>query len=187
MNTTIETEKRRPRFFGNPCAALLLGAGLALAACQPPPGEGPNGSGPAAPAPENGVGSIRLALSVGPSLHLDSVSYDIGGNGFHKAATIDVSRSSTFSTIVSGIPVGAGYTVTLTAQDAAHKLTGCTGSAPFDVTGGAVVPVAVDVQCHEAPVTPPPPSVPVPRGVSYALAAMFLALGFVRLRRPAVR
>ena len=88
---------------------------------------------------------------------------------------------------MSGIPVGTGYNVALTAQDAAHKLTGCTGSAPFDVMAAAVVPVAVKVQCHEAPLTTPPPSVPVPRGVAYALAAALLALGLVRVRRPAVR
>jgi hypothetical protein len=165
---------------------VLLG-GLAPAACQLPPGassEGPKG--PGAAAGEEGVGSIQLALSVAGSLHFDSVSYDIGGNGFHEAATIDVSKSSSFSTIVSGIPVGAGYTVKLTAQDAAHKLTGCSGSAPFAVTAANVVPVAVNVQCHEAPLTTPPPSVPVPRGAGYALAATLFALGLVRMRRPAV-
>jgi hypothetical protein len=167
-------------------AVALIVAGLGLAACQPPPGEGPKGKGPApGPTAEEGVGSIQLALSIGGGLRFDSVSYDIGGNGFHKAATIDVSKSSSFSTIVGGIPLGTGYTVTLTAQDAAHKLTGCSGSAPFSLTSAGVVPVAVNVQCHEAPITTVPPSVPVPRGVAYGLGLALLALGLARVRRPA--
>lgn len=162
--------------------ALALAA-LGLAACQPPPGAGAGAS----PAPAADVGSVSFELTIGKSFHFDSVSYDISGGGFHRAATVDVSNSTEIATLVSGIPFGAGYTATLTAQDTAHKLTGCQGSTTFAVTSTAPVAVPITITCHEV-AAPPPPAVPVPRGAVAALGALLLALGAVSsTRRPPTR
>ena len=107
--------------------ALALGGALLVGGCQPPPGA--SAAGDPAPSAGGDTGSVALALTLPPAIQFASISYDLSGNGFHKASSIDVSKSSTFSTIVSGIPLGTGYTAELTAQDSAHKLTGCAGSA----------------------------------------------------------
>jgi hypothetical protein len=158
--------------------ALALAA-LTLVACQPPPGPAAGTSSGAGP----GVGSVSFELTIGKTFHFDSVSYDISGNGFHRAATVDVSNSTEFATVVSGIPFGAGYTATLTAQDTGHKLMGCQGSTTFAVSSVAPVPVPVTITCREV-LAPPSPSVPVPRGAVFALGALLLALGAASSTRP---
>ena len=86
---------------------------------------------------------------------------------------------------MSGVPARQGLRRELTAQDVAHKLTGCQGTARFDVASASTVPVAVNMTCHLAPaVVTAPPAVPLPRGAGWALAALLLALGASRLRRP---
>jgi hypothetical protein len=165
--------------------ALVLVAfgGLGIASCQSPL---PSDATTTGPAPGGDVGSISFELALGGGFLIDSVSYDLSGNGFHRADTVDVSQSATFSTLVSGIPVGTGYTATLTAQDVAHKLTACTGSTTFAVSSATTVPVSVHMTCQTVKTTtpPPPPSVPVPRSAGYALAALLLVLGASRLRSP---
>ena len=155
-------------------------ASLGLAACQSPGGPG---AAPASSDSPSDVGSVSFDLTIGGNYRFSSLSYDISGNGFHRAVTVDVSGSATFSTLVSGIPLGAGYTAALTAQDVSHKLTACAGSASFAVSSATTVPVAVHMICRAA-APPPPTSVPVPRSAGYALAALLLALGARRLRHP---
>ena len=159
-----------------------LGVGLGLLGCASPPAESAATDPGREPAAD--VGSASFALTIGGGFQFDQVTYDISGNGFHRAATLDVSTSATFSTLVSGIPFGAGYTAALTANDVAHKLMSCRGSATFDVASTATVPVTVAMTCHQVhSTTPPPPAVPVPRGAIYGLAALLLTLGATRLRR----
>jgi hypothetical protein len=159
----------------------LFVAGLGFAACEPPqPSGGGSTSATAA------VGSVSFKLTIGSgsdSYTFNQVSYDLSGNGFHRDAVVDVSKSTSFSTVVSGIPFGKGYVLALSAQDVAHKLTPCQGSSTFDVTTASTVPVAVDLACHEVSPAPPPPAVPVPRPAIYALAALLLVLGATRVRR----
>ena len=157
--------------------ALVAGA-LGFAACQPTP-DAP-ATGPAASSPGD-VGSVSFELTLAGGFQLNQVSYDISGNGFHKAADVNVASSSTFSTVVSGIPSGVGYTAKLSAQDTAHRLTPCTGAATFDVTGGQVVNVPVHLTCSVLP--PVVTSVPIPWSASLALGLSLLALGAGRVRR----
>lgn len=156
--------------------AFAFGA-LGLSACQKP--GGPDATPPLGEA-TNDIGSVSFELAIGGNYQFKTLSYDISGNGFHRAATVDVSGSTTFTTLVSGVPMGPGYTAALTAQDVAHKLTACMGSATFDVTNGTTVPVPVHMTCRAAPA----PSVPVPRSAGYAFALVLLTLGALRLRRP---
>lgn len=167
-----------------PRLPFILCSALALSACEPAPGVAPGGSATPGPA----VGSIALELTTSGGLRFAEVSYDIHGNGFHRAATFDVANSTTISAIVGGIPVGTGYGVRLTAQDVAHQLTGCQGEATFDVASATTVAVPVHVTCRAAAVEPPPPpSVPVPRPAVAALAGLLLALGSRRARASSAR
>jgi hypothetical protein len=78
--------------------------------------------------------------------------------------------------------VGTGYLVRLTAQDTAHKLTGCAGSASFDIQGATTVPVPVHLICHEVPAAAPT-AVPVPRWATFMITALLLSLGALAVRR----
>jgi len=188
-------------------AALLLG-GLGASSCQTP-GEAGDEAAPGSAE----VASVSFELTLGGKYQFDSLSYDISGNGFHRAATVNVAGSSSFSTLVSGVPVGTGYVAALTAQDTAGKLTPCTGSATFNVaTAAATVSVPVHMSCSLIQPTTGSagsggaggtggatgtagtgaagdgggsPAVPVPRGAGLALAALLAAVGVTRLRRSA--
>ena len=121
---------------------FLLGA-LGLSACAMPAGTGAN-----ATATGSDVASVSFELTLGGRYQFDSVSYDISGNGFHRADSVNVSGSSSISMLVSGIPTGGGYVASLTAQDTAGKLTPCTGSATFSVaSAAATVAVPVHMTC----------------------------------------
>src|SRR5262245_11271320 len=121
---------------------ILLSAALLLANCEAPTSEVASvpGDVPVTPSPSD-VGSFQMSLTVGGGVQLSDVNYDISGNGFHKAATINVANSATLSTVIGGIPFGTGYLLQLTAQDAGHKLAGCTGSATFDIPSATIVQV----------------------------------------------
>jgi hypothetical protein len=163
--------------------AGLFVAGLCLAACEPavPPASG----GVTGPGTGSNIGAVSFKLSVGSganSYTFDQVTYDLSGNGFHRNAVVDVTNSTSFATVISGIPFGTGYLLTLSAQDVAHDLTPCQGSSTFDVTTASTVPVAVDLTCHQATTTTNPPPVPVPRPAVYAFGALLLVLGATRVR-----
>ena len=160
--------------------ALILG-GLGLAACEPPPGASAGGAAPAADA---NIGSVSFQLTTGGTYayQFNQVTYDISGNGFHRNATLDISHSASVSTVVSGIPFGAGYALVLTTQDTQNKLTDCRGAATFDVSSATTVPVPVDITCHQV-LTQNPPAVPVPRSAGYLLAGLLCLLGATRVRR----
>ena len=170
----------------------MLAALVLLASCEgmpdgaPGPGTvGPEGTqAPGGPGADPGVGSFSLSLTLGGGAPISEVSYDVSGNGFHKAGVIDVAASTTVATVIGGIPIGRGYLLQLTAQDTEHRLSGCTGSASFDIPTATTVPVPVHLSCHELPAAPQP--VPVPRWASFALAALLLAAGgrISRRRRP---
>ena len=56
---------------------------------------------------------------------------------FSKTGNVDVSGSTTVSTLVGGIPAGAGYAITLSATT--DGTTSCAGSATFNVVAHHVV------------------------------------------------
>lgn len=93
-----------------------------------------------------GLGAVAMALEIAPGLSLTTVTYEITGNDFRRAGSIDVRQSSTVSAVVGGIPVGTGYIVTLGATGT-RDLT-CSGSGSFDIVAGAVAQVSVSLVCR---------------------------------------
>lgn len=127
-------------------AALVacIGVAAALNGCS----SAPEGSTAGA----ESVGMIGLELQVAGAA-LNQVSYTIVGPGsFTKSGTLDVTNSTTVSGLIGGLPVGSGYTITLSAttEDGA---TTCTGSASFNVLSHQTSVVTVHLLCHQAPTT----------------------------------
>ena len=123
-----------------------------------------------------------MSLTLGGGLQINEVSYDVSGNGFHETGVLNVASSTSLSVVIGPIPVGSAYLVQLTAQDAAHKLTGCAGSAAFDIRAGVTVQVPVHLTCHEVPAAAPA-AVPVPRWATLIITALLLSLGAAAVRR----
>jgi hypothetical protein len=101
------------------------------------------------------IGSIQLALTLSPGVTINTVSYQISGNGITPInGTIDVSGSTTTAAtaFVSGLPVANNYLVTMTA-DSTDNLTHCTGQANFNVVVNQTAMANVTLQCKG---TPPP-------------------------------
>jgi hypothetical protein len=95
------------------------------------------------------VGRVGLQLKPGSGVVLNSISYSIVGPGkFTKAGTIDVSASPGLSAILSGIPAGGIYTISLIAT-AVDGATTCGGTATFSVSPGVTTPLVVHLDCHE--------------------------------------
>ena len=168
-------------------AACALAAGGLAGCAGPDAAAGPDDPGgapvvPGTPGGDTGVGSFSMQLTVGGGIRFDQVSYDVSGNGFHKAGTIDVAASNVISTVVGGVPFGSGYVLQLTTQDVDRKLTPCTGMATFDIPGAATVPVPVRLICHEL-AAPTAQAVPVPRWSTLMVAALLLTLGMHAVRR----
>jgi hypothetical protein len=107
------------------------------------------GDGVAEGDPEHG-GSVGLALQVAPGLTLDEVSYAITGPlGFTTTGSIDVSNSTTVSAVISGLPAGTGYSITLTGTTTDGSTT-CSGSATFDVASHETTVATLGLSCHQA-------------------------------------
>ncbi len=121
-------------------AATALVATLGLDACSHIGGAGnPDESG-----------SVELALQAG-GVAINTVSYSILGPGsFSRTGTIDVSHSATVSAVIGPLPIGGGYSITLTAVSVDGTET-CGGSASFGVLVQQTVLVNVPVLCHQAP------------------------------------
>jgi hypothetical protein len=97
-------------------------------------------------------GNVELGLTTG-GVSIASVAYTITGpGGYSKSGTIDVSGSSTVSTLIGAIPAGNGYSITLSATPTSGA-TGCSGSATFSVVARQTVPVSVDLMCHQTRTT----------------------------------
>ncbi|HEY0469842.1 MAG TPA: hypothetical protein VGC79_36905 [Polyangiaceae bacterium] len=101
---------------------------------------------------DEGVGSIGLELQVGGAT-LNQVTYSIvGPANYSKSGTLNVANSTVLSAVLGGIPVGTGYTITLsgTSTDGA---TSCSGSGTFDVVAHETAVVSVHLLCHQASTT----------------------------------
>jgi len=102
--------------------------------------------------PDN-TGQLAFDLQVAPGLVLNTVNYTIvGPAGFSRTSAIDVTHSSTISAIISGIPFGIGYQITLRAMTVDSRAT-CLGSATFDIDGPDTRSVAVHATCELQPGT----------------------------------
>ncbi len=127
--------------------SVCLG-GQALIGCSATPG-----GGDGAEAESESSGSIGLALQVGSGLTLNQIDYAIiGPLGFSKTGTIDVSNSTTISAVISGLPAGTGYSITLSGTSTDGSAT-CSGSATFDVVAHQTTVATVNVSCHQAATT----------------------------------
>ena len=95
------------------------------------------------------VGTISAAVQLSPGTTLDTVSYAIGGpGGFARSGNVDVSRSTTISFTVGGIPAGQGYNITISGT-ASDNATTCSGSAMFDITTRMTTALMIKIQCRE--------------------------------------
>jgi hypothetical protein len=125
----------------------FVGAGACFTACSSNDVKGIGGE------QHDDAGSVGLAVQIAPGTNVSTVSYSITGPaGFSKSGSIDVSHSATISAIISGLPAGTNYAVTLTATSTDGNTT-CAGSATFGVMAGATTAVTVHLLCHEAPRT----------------------------------
>lgn len=132
--TELRTLAWKPRVAGLALALSALGS-----ACG-----GPDGSGD--PGTLTDTGNVELALKVADGIELDTVYYEITGNGFSKSGDVPVSRSGTLRIRVGGIPVGEGYLITLRAEGA-EEVT-CEGSEQFDVSRGRTTSAHVTLMCR---------------------------------------
>jgi hypothetical protein len=159
-------------------------AGVALGGCEGAISD-KNLAGASSPAGDPSVGSVQLDLQIAGSVRLDTVTYRVSGGTFEKTGSLDVSHSTAVSAVISPIPAGTGYTVSLQAtatEVAAQRTLGCQGSSSsFGVTADATTPVAVHMICREA--RQPPPMVPIPRTAVAALALLLALVGARALRR----
>jgi len=124
---------------------ILLGGLLAGAwiGCTSEPGD---------PAQPETTGEVGFDLQVAPGLTLDAVGYTMTGpSAFSRTGSIDVSRSSTVSAILGGIPFGVGYQISLRGTTTPSGV--CMGTATFDVTGPTTRPVALHMTCELQPDT----------------------------------
>lgn len=94
------------------------------------------------------VGSVGLKLDLGSDVSLNTINYEITGNGFTKAGTIDVSDSSEIKALIGGIPAGNNYSIRLWTDAAANSGAACDGTATFNVRAGAVTSARVSLRCR---------------------------------------
>ncbi len=102
---------------------------------------------------QDGTGSVSFALTLVPGVTLPSASYTITGPaGFSKMGTINLTSSSTLSALISGLPAGMGYAITISST-ASDAVTTCGGSATFNVAARATTVVVVALDCHQPATT----------------------------------
>jgi hypothetical protein len=124
----------------------LFSGGSLLAGC----GVGAN-DGATTGGASGDVGSVALALQVAGAT-VNSFSYSLTGPS-SKSGSIDVSNSTTVSTLLSPIPAGTGYSLTLngTSTDGSTTCTGTSGT--FNVTAKMTTSVSVAIECNKAHTT----------------------------------
>jgi Calcineurin-like phosphoesterase len=127
--------------------AALCAGGTALAGC----GTGAS-DGARTGAPTGDVGSVALALQLAPGVGVNTFSYSITGPSA-RTGSINVANSTTVSTLVSAIPAGTGYAVTLsgTATDGTTTCSGTSGA--FAVVAAQTTAVQVAISCNRAHTT----------------------------------
>jgi hypothetical protein len=120
-----------------------LGLLSAASACSSDDGGGET------PASAEALGEVGLTLQTSDGAMIDSFDYTITGpGGFSRHASVDLRGSSTLSTLVGGLPIGSGYSVSLSAAARDGSFT-CAGSASFSVLGRAATAVTVKLQCRQ--------------------------------------
>src|SRR4051794_36137093 len=97
---------------------------------------------PVVQSPES-AGTVNFGLQLAGGQSIQSAAYTIiGPNSFTKSGTIDLSSATKLSATIGGLPAGAGYSISMTAN-AADGSVNCAGSASFNVLAHATVSVPV--------------------------------------------
>jgi len=92
-------------------------------------------------------GSVALVLQGTAGVTISSFSYSLTGPST-RSGSIDVSNSSTVSTLIGGVTAGAGYALSLTGTSTDGTATCSGSSAAFNVVAGATTSVSVAIDCH---------------------------------------
>lgn len=119
---------------------VALAAVLSASGC-----EGAIGDVPQATSGE--FGDVGLALRVVDGIRLNAIEYEIVGSGARIAGVLDVSHSASFSGLITGVPVGTGYRLSLRATAADNREVSCAGSALFDVLRDTTTAATVQLRC----------------------------------------
>ncbi|HZJ66395.1 MAG TPA: hypothetical protein VFD36_22970 [Kofleriaceae bacterium] len=102
---------------------------------------------------DDSTGEVGIALTLPGGTTIQSASFSITGPmGFSRTGTINVSASTRLTALISGIPAGTGYQITITATTTDGS-TSCSGSASFAVQPGRITSAVVAMTCLEAPRT----------------------------------
>ena len=173
------------------CLAACGGPGDASSGAPSSTGDTSSGAFAGGGSEEAPAGSVTLELDVAGA-HIATASYTIIGPKLTTTGSFDVSHSTRISGIVAGLPFGSGYVVTLSAQSTDKPVLECSGSAAFEVSSSALVPVTVPVTCHAQKEVPPGAAVaaPVPPLAPAGLFLLLLGLGLglhFRAARPRLR
>jgi hypothetical protein len=114
-------------------------------------------------------------------IRFDQLAYDVSGNGFHKADTINVAASSAIAVVVGGVPFGTGYTLRSPRRTSsigwrrARERRRSTSRARRSCRSRS------HLSCHELPTAAA--AVPVPRWATLTVAALLVTLGMFGSRR----
>ncbi|HEY4013910.1 MAG TPA: hypothetical protein VGM06_11275 [Polyangiaceae bacterium] len=130
--------------------AAGLAAALALQQFGCSSGSHPTGGTGNAPPGADQTGAVGMTLTIPGGEMLSAIGWVITGpNGAStivQQGTVNVQSSASINFLVSGIPTGSGYTVSLsgTTTDGAFA---CSGSATFAVTARMTTNVTANVSC----------------------------------------
>jgi hypothetical protein len=92
-------------------------------------------------------GAVALVVHGTPGITINSFTYSLTGPST-LSGTIDVSSSSTVSTLIGGVGAGTGYSISLTGSSTDGTATCSGSSAAFNVVASATTSVAVNIDCH---------------------------------------
>jgi len=114
---------------------IALATATSFSCSQPPQGG------------DEDVGTVGFELQVAPGVTINTISWNISGNGVMQSGTVNVQNSNTIRFQVGGVPAGTGYTITLNATTIGAPLT-CSGSTMFNVTAGMTTSVSLTLTCQ---------------------------------------
>jgi hypothetical protein len=131
-------------------------------------------------------GSVSLTLRGSRGIHIEAVDYTIDRGDYHSTGVLSVGASGTLSAIISPVPAGAGYQLSMAASNVAGETprVHCAGSTTFDVSAGSTAAATVNLRCQEEKViAAAPAAVPSSSSVRAVLAVALLAIGAAMSRR----
>lgn len=92
------------------------------------------------------VGSVGMAITLPDDSVISSVTYNITGpNNYSRTGSVPVADSTLLTFRVGGLPVGNGYSITLSSTTSFNN--SCMGSAQFNILNNATTRVSVLLIC----------------------------------------